>query len=187
MEEIWKKISGYDYEVSNLGNVRTIYFHNNKVKKEQKKVLKQQTDRYGRKRVMLYRNGKPKLFQIHFLVAQAFLNKNNYKCQPYEINVDKEKLEINHKDENPLNNIADNLEWCTHDYNMHYGNIKEKQIAKIKLKKVKQYDLDNKFVKLWNSVSDITKELGVSKQCISYCCAKKTKTAGGFIWRYADE
>ena len=30
-------------------------------------------------------------------------------------------LYINHKDENPKNNNVDNLEWCTHKYNMNYG------------------------------------------------------------------
>jgi hypothetical protein len=29
--------------------------------------------------------------------------------------------QINHKDENKLNNCADNLEWCTAKYNINYG------------------------------------------------------------------
>ena len=37
---------------------------------------------------------------------------------------------INHKDENPSNNNVENLEWCTHEYNMNYGNINKKRKTK---------------------------------------------------------
>ena len=45
-----------------------------------------------------------------------------YFCDGY-----KEGFVVNHKDENPANNCADNLEWCTQKYNMNYGNIKKKR------------------------------------------------------------
>jgi hypothetical protein len=47
---------------------------------------------------------------VHRLVAEAFIpNPNNYPC-------------INHKDECRTNNVVDNLEWCTYEYNLNYGN-----------------------------------------------------------------
>ncbi len=39
------------------------------------------------------------------------------------------QLQVNHKDENRLNNMADNLEWCTQLYNNHYGTHSEKTIS----------------------------------------------------------
>ena len=33
--------------------------------------------------------------------------------------------EVNHKDENKLNNRADNLEWCDHSYNSNYGSKRD--------------------------------------------------------------
>ena len=30
-------------------------------------------------------------------------------------------LQVNHRDENKLNNSIDNLEWCTCSYNINYG------------------------------------------------------------------
>lgn len=48
---------------------------------------------------------------IHRLVAEAFIP------NPYE---DRRTI-INHLDENPFNNWATNLEWCTVDHNNRYG------------------------------------------------------------------
>ena len=55
-----------------------------------------------------------KTIAIHRLVAKAFIpNPNNYN-------------QVNHKDENKHNNSVDNLEWCTHSYNVRYSNILHK-------------------------------------------------------------
>lgn len=52
-------------------------------------------------------------------------------------------------------------------------------------KKVNQYDLNNNFIKQYESISSA---LGPQKSPkIINCCKGKAKTAYGFIWRYADE
>ena len=53
-------------------------------------------------------------------------------------------------------------------------------------KKINQYDLNNNFVKTWDSMYSIEKELNIFRTNIFQCCKGKLKTAGGFIWRYAD-
>ena len=59
--------------------------------------------------VRLSKNGKIKQYLIHRLVAQTFIsNEENFD-------------EINHKDENKKNNHIDDLEWCSHKYNINYG------------------------------------------------------------------
>lgn len=63
----------------------------------------------GYLQVLLKIDGRQKLCLVHRLVAEMFV------YNPDNLN------EINHKDENKLNNIADNLEWCTHWYNCNYG------------------------------------------------------------------
>ena len=55
-------------------------------------------DRYGYQRLTLYKNGKKTWEQVHRLVALAFIPKEEGKTQ------------VNHKDENKLNNCVDNLE-----------------------------------------------------------------------------
>lgn len=58
------------------------------------------------------KNGKPKSYFIHRLVAKAFIpNPNKYK-------------EINHIDKNRKNNDVNNLEWCTRTYNNVYSKAK---------------------------------------------------------------
>ena len=70
----------------------------------------------------LWKHNKQRKIVIHRLVAEAFMpNENNY-------------TDINHKDEDKTNNRIDNLEWCSHKYNMNYGKVKEK-ISKSKIGK----------------------------------------------------
>ena len=106
MKEIWKDIPEYEglYQVSNLGNVRSLNYN----RTGEIKLLKQGNVN-GYKVVILYKDGKKKNYLVHRLVAIAFLpNPNNLPI-------------INHKDENPSNNNVNNLEWCTQAYNTNYG------------------------------------------------------------------
>ena len=128
MEEVWKPIFDYsDYQVSNLGRIKSLKRH---------KILKQFDNRRGYKRVNLTKFGISKPFAIHRLVAKAFIpNPNKYPC-------------VNHKDENPSNNCASNLEWCTYQYNNTYGTAKERRVKtykdntdKRKQAKLKSYSL----------------------------------------------
>lgn len=117
MEEIWKDIKGYEglYQVSNLGNIRSLKFKNNIIEKERIRVLRQQL-RNGYLTINLTKNGKRKNYQIHRLVAQEFIsNPNQYSI-------------VNHKDYKKTNNRVDNLEWCTQKYNVNYSicNMKNK-------------------------------------------------------------
>ena len=94
MEE-WKAIKGYEglYEVSNLGRVKSI---ERKVahpivkeKTIKEKLLKYNTDSNGYLYVTLYKNGKPKSFKIHRLVAIAFISNPDNKPDIDHINTNK--------------------------------------------------------------------------------------------------
>lgn len=56
-----------------------------------------------------------------------------------------------------------------------------------KPKRVSQYDLNMKLVKVWASIYDIAKETGYSCSSISAACNYKMKTLHNFIWRFTDE
>ena len=75
MKEIWKDIKGYEgrYQVSNLGNVKSLNYNN--TGKEQ--LLKPKKNKYTYNEVKLSKNNKTKSFLIATLVAQAFLGQKN--------------------------------------------------------------------------------------------------------------
>lgn len=192
-KEIWIPIKNYEelYAVSNLGKVKSIekYIVDNKGLRFQKqRLLKNSNDNLGYKRVSLCKNGKVKSFLVHRLVAEAFLDKNNFKSMPEEdrTKINLIKLEVNHKDENPNNCKAYNLEYCTHLYNNNYGNRKIKTRNNLK-KEINQYSKDGNFIKRYEAIIDVEKELKISNSNVSKCCKGKRKTAGGYIWRYANE
>jgi hypothetical protein len=123
MLEEWKDVVGYEglYEVSNTGKVRSldrIVFQKNMYKTIKRiypgRLLSQKKDEYGYYDVGLSKNGKIRTYRTHRIVAQAFI--------PNEKNLP----QVNHKDENPSNNHADNLEWCTAKYNVNYGTRTER-------------------------------------------------------------
>jgi hypothetical protein len=51
-------------------------------------------------------------------------------------------------------------------------------------KKVIQFDKKNNKLNEYLSLSEASKLTGISASCISYCCSGKTKTSGGYIWKY---
>jgi hypothetical protein len=102
--EVWKPCIGYEwnYEVSNLGRVRSI---------GKGIVLKTKIDRGGYETIpsMYAVDRSVKSVKVHRLVAQAFI--------PNPRNVS----QVNHKDGNKLNNCVENLEWCTHQENFYHA------------------------------------------------------------------
>lgn len=100
-EEEWRSIEIFNgkYEVSNYGNVRSLWF--GKVKPIK---LYNSTNGYLDFTV---RNGKdkPKHMRVHVAVAEAFLGKRP------------KGLVINHKDGNKHNNHVNNLEYVTYSEN----------------------------------------------------------------------
>lgn len=180
--EIWKPVKGIcDFskkryckilrcEVSTLGNVRTI-FKNGKIN-----ILKPQKNSVGYKQVFI----QNRWYRVHRLVAEAFLpNPNNLPEVDHII-----PLTCGGTDE------VTNLRWCTHEGNMN-NNIskinnstskKGKSINKL-WKKVYQYTLDNKLVKIWNSIKECG-NYGFDRNCISSCCRGKHKTHKGHKWSF---
>lgn len=133
--------------------------------------MKQRLNNTKRYYVNLYKNNGYKSKAVHRLVAKAFIpNPNNLP-------------QINHKDENPLNNCVNNLEWCTAKYNVNYGTKIQRTIEK-QLKPVLQYDLNGNFIKKWNSLKEAREFYNLTN--ISECCKKHT-IGKGFQWRYEND
>lgn len=164
MIEVFRDIPGYEglYQVSNLGNVKSLGNGDNKKCKE--RMLKSCKDKDGYLMVCLSIHSYEKSYRIHRLVALAFLpNPNNYP-------------QINHKDENRSNNNVDNLEWCDQQYNNEYS----------KVKPVNQYSLDGIYIATYKSIKEASRTTGIAQAGIVQCCKGRLKTSGGFIWKYVN-
>lgn len=196
--EIWKDIKDYEglYQVSNYGRVKSL---KRKVKNKNgfrivnEKILKPILNNKGYYVYGLRKNNKLKILLLHRLIGEHFLNnENNYSC-------------INHIDGDKLNNCINNLEWCTYKHNIKeafrlglntytfkknfkhdywkgkYG--KEHNCSK----PVKQYDLEENFIKEWESIMQASKETKVKYYSISNNCRGKQRSAGGFIWKFKED
>ena len=177
MEEVWRDIQGYEglYQVSNLGSVKS--FPRSRTKGG---IVTQHFDKKGYKIVVLSKRSEIKVFKVHRLVATAFIP--NPKKLP----------QVNHKDENKVNNSVDNLEWCDNLYNARYGSkAKRAYETSVKAgtalnnsKAVIQYDLNGSFLQEYASMTDAAKAIGKEQSTISKCCRGIRKSAYGFLWKY---
>ena len=128
MTEQWRDIAGYEgyYQVSSLGNIKSIprYITTNLgyVSFIPGQQIKTFINTVGYVQVHLSKNNRSRVFYVHRLVANAFMeNPEGY-------------TDVNHKDHNKVNNAVWNLEWVTHSANMldmrqHYGIIKHPYIC----------------------------------------------------------
>ena len=177
MKEIWKPVVGYEgfYEVSNIGRVRSlariVECNDGRKRKIKDRTLKGSRNSGGYSGVTLHKDGCTKFVNIHRIVAEAFV--------PNPL----EKEEVNHKDENPSNNHASNLEWVTHKENLNYG-MRNERVAKANSKPVAQYTKDGAFIKVWASAAEVKRQLGFNHSNIIQVAKGNRKTACGFIWKY---
>ena len=54
-------------------------------------------------------------------------------------------------------------------------------------KRVIQYNLQGDIIKIWDYIKQASEELNINKASISNCCRGKSKSAGGFIWKYEKD
>ena len=182
-EEIWKTYPEFDFiEGSNLGNIRTIdryVTYKNGVRHFYKgNLLPQYRNNSGYLYVHFVVNGKNVNKLVHRLIAQTFIpNPDNLS-------------EVNHRDNDPLNNNVSNLEWCTHEYNIAYREkhgISAKEYTKVLNRPVYAVNLKTLEVLRFESQSEASRELEANLGHINSVIKGKCQQAGGYWFTHADE
>ena len=193
--EIWKDIQGYEglYQVSNLGRVKSLgRFIESRLKGVDKvwkaeRILKTCKRTNGYIGVGLRKNGKGKNFNIHRLVAIAFLDNPENKPQ------------VNHIDGNKKNNNVSNLEWVTNSENQkhaykhgliktiptedRYNYDKEHHMSK----KVRQLDMNGNVIAEYFSFAQAARAVGLKSYTNISNAAKNDKlTAKGYKWELVE-
>ena len=178
--EIWKPVMGYEglYEVSNMARVRAldkISKHAYKYNKDadvpvDRRLLKPNFMKRGYALVTFHKNGVRKQITLHRLVALHF-------CEGYA-----KGLVVNHKDENPRNCQASNLEWCTQEYNHNYGTAIQRS-AESNWMPVEQ-SLNGKVVAIYNSAKEAAEKTGYNYTSLCEWCRGAHKPKNPYSWRY---
>ena len=201
MEE-WKDIYYFDtvknewvdyrglYQVSSEGRVKSLNYRRTR----QERILKTRYNKQGYLQVSLHKNGKGKNFRIHRLVAFAFIENNSPLI----------KTEVNHKDENKMNNCVENLEWCNREYNNNYGTRNERASKSMSGKNSPMYGRtgenhhNSKAVicittgTIYGSISEASRLTGIAQANISANCSGTRKSAGKdeneepLVWMYLE-
>lgn len=152
MKEKWINIYNDLYSVSNFGRIKSNerdVMTKTGIRHFKEKLLKPEITCDGHLRVVLCYAGINKRVFVHRLVAEAFLpNPNNLPV-------------INHKDENPLNNYVENLEWCTVQYNNTY-NDRHLRIGVAEGIDVYVFDSAGVFIEKLHAISEAAHKYNIS-------------------------
>lgn len=138
---------------------------------------------HGYHSVDLYKNNQRKTFLVHRLMAETFLDNHE------------SKKTVNHKDGNKINNTLDNLEWASYSENHKhsYTDLGRKAYMEGRFgrlnhnsKPVQMCSQDGRFIERFDSIMDAERRTGILNNGIVACLKGKSKTSGGFKWRYEN-
>lgn len=153
------------YKISKTGSIITLNYN----KTGEIRELKLRQNSTGRLVVGLYDNsGKQNWHTVHRLVALTFIEKPD----------DTHYYEVNHIDEDILNNNVSNLEWVTKSENINHGTRNKRMADKLKV------PVKCSNGKIYDSVSQASQLLKLDPSSISKVCRGKYKKCGGYTFEY---
>lgn len=148
-------------------------------------LIKPQLNKHGYLYVAIRSNGKYRLHRLSRLVAITFIpNPKNYE-------------QVNHINGNKQDNRVCNLEWCTRSHN-------QKEAYRLGLQKPSEYQkqiarrycTDNKsikikatkgnFTKIYKSMGEASRDLGIAVGCISRVARGLRKQTNGYIFEVGE-
>lgn len=71
-------------------------------------------------------------------------------------------------------------------YGKHHSDETKQILSEIRKRAVLMYDINNNLIAEFDSIKGAAELTDVNKVGISNCCRGKTKTSGGYIWKYKE-
>ena len=162
--EIWKDAKNYEslYQVSDLGNVKSLNYKNTK----KEKILSKINNGKNYLSVNLYKNKIKTRIYIHRIVATSFLDNSQ------------NKEEVNHINGIRTDNRLTNLEWVTRSENHFHRykvlgqkgvNFGKTGILNWKSKKVAKMDSFNNIIEIYPAVMEAMRITKINEGSIRSC------------------
>jgi len=189
--EIWKDIPDYEgwYQVSNMGRIKSvdrwIEYAPRKAGGESSfrfqcgTIIKASS--YGQYLIChLKRNSTSKAVKFHRIVCGIF--------HPNTDNLP----EVNHINEIKTDNRAENLEWCTRQYNANWGTARLRQSLNTRnqhdiSRPVYQYSMEGQLLNKYPSIKEAARQTGAKEANIaSVCNGGKSSSTAGFLWSFSS-
>lgn len=150
-----------NYTISEDGTVRN----------HEGKILKPSISNNGYQRVSLSNdNVSHKHISVHRLVAEAFID------NPLNLS------QVNHINENKMDNRVENLEWCTPLENLMHSHVIDKASV-AKFSKIKCETTGEEF----DSIKEAAQKYGLWHANIVACCNGRRKSTGKKKWSYLND
>lgn len=194
--EFWKDIPDFEglYQVSTYGRVKILERkyncgHGHIQTNHMRECIKKGSKGKDYYQVLLSKFGKKRVCKkVHRIVYETFKGRIL------------EGMQVNHIDENKLNNRVENLNLMTPKENNNWGTSKKRRSIKMKNRKDMSkpvYQIkDGIIINRFDSIHEAGRVTGIPFGNISHCCngdIKKNKngykyvvkSAGGYKWEYA--
>lgn len=171
MKREWRVIEeAPDYMVSNRGEIWSNRTSNSK-------QLKTHHNKYTgyQQCILATEKNKRKTFNMHILVAKAFIdNPNGYK-------------RVNHKNLDKTNNHIWNLEWLSQEENIHHYYNSDAKNKPREMKTIEAWDTKGNFIGEFPSINRAAKEIGCTVATVHSILTGKTKKSRYYIIKYVNE
>ena len=165
MKEIWAPIRDWQYEVSNLGNIRNTKRGN---------ALVPYGNGSGYPKVSLYHQGKRLRMYVHRLVAEAFIPRKHGAT------------EVNHIGGDPSNATSSNLEWVTSAENKQHARDFLGSFMGIPPRGVVVINKTTLETVTFPSTQEASRSLSITRENLIAVLKGRRKTVSGYTAFYKD-